>query len=97
MVRGAVVAGNSRPVQAEHHGQVVQADVQVGLVEGSAQERGVEGYHGAESTHGHPSRRRHRMLLGDAHVKEPVAKSLAKRQETGGVRHGSRDGHHFGP
>ena len=47
-------------------GRPVQPDVEVGLVEGAAEEGGVDGHHRAQPGHGHAGRRGHRVLLGDA-------------------------------
>ena len=92
MVRGSVVAGDAGTVEAEHDGQAVQADVVGDLVDGSREERGVDGEDRAQPTHGHPGRRGDRVLLGDADVDEPAGEALAEGEEAGGVGHGGRDG-----
>ena len=79
VVRGAVVAGDAGPVEAEDDGQVVQADVEVGLVEGPAEERGVDGDDRAEAAHGHAGRGGDGVLLGDADVDEAVGEALLER------------------
>ncbi len=53
VVRRAVVAGDAGPVEAEHDGLAVQADVEVGLVEGPGEERRVEGDDGSQAAHRH--------------------------------------------
>jgi hypothetical protein len=49
VVAGAVVACDAGPVESEDHGQPVQADVQVGLVEGAAEKRRINGHHRAQA------------------------------------------------
>ena len=95
VVRGAVVTGDTRPVQAEHDREAVEADVQVGLIEGPAQERGVQGDHRAKAAHGHAGCRGHRVLLCDAHVEAAVGETVAERKEARGIGHRRGDGHHL--
>jgi hypothetical protein len=40
-----------------------------------AKEGGVNGHDRAQTAHGHPGAHRHRVLLGYAHVEEPVGEA----------------------
>ena len=97
MVTGPVVAGDAGPVEGEDHGEAVQADVEIGLVEGAAEERGVDGHHGPEPRHGHAGGGRHGVLLGDAHVEEPVGELGLEGEEPGRAGHRRGDGDDLGP
>ena len=94
---GAVVAGDAGAVEAEHHGQAVEADVVGDLVDGPREERGVHGDDGAQAAHGHAGGRGDGVLLGDADVDEPAGEALAEREQAGGVGHGRGDGDELGP
>ncbi len=69
---GTVVAGDAGAVEDEDDRQVQQADVEVGLVEGPREERGVDRDDRLQSAHGHAGRGGHGVLLGDADVEEAV-------------------------
>ena len=55
---GAVVAGDAGAVGHEHHRQLVEADVEVDLVDGPGEERRVDRDDRSEAAHGHAGRRR---------------------------------------
>ena len=93
---GAVVTGDTGPVEHHHHRQAVQADIEVRLVEGPAEERGVHRHHRAHPGHGHARRGGHRVLLGDADIDEPLREARFERQEPGGPGHGRGDRHDAG-
>ena len=80
VVAGPVVAGDAGPVQGEDDGQAVQAHVEVGLVEGPAEERRINGHHGPQAAHGHAGGRGDSGLLGDADVEKPVRPAGLERQ-----------------
>jgi hypothetical protein len=96
VVRGAVVAGDAGPVEAEEHRLAVEGDVEVDLVDGPGQEGRIDGDHRPQATHRHARRRCDGMLLGDADVEAAVREALAERQQAGRVGHGGRDRHEFG-
>ena len=81
MVAGPVVAGDPGPVEGEDDGQAVQPHVEVGLVEGAAEERGVDRHHGSQPGHGHAGGGGHGVLLGDADVEETVGELGLEREE----------------
>ncbi len=83
VVAGAVRAGDAGPVQGEDDRQAVQAHIQVGLVEGPAEERGVDGDHRPQAAHRHARRGRHCGLLGDADVEEAVRPAVCEGQQPG--------------
>ena len=74
-----VVAGDAGAVEAEHHGQAVQADVEDDLVERPGEERGVDGDDRAQPAHRHAGGGGDRVLLGDADVEEAVGEALRER------------------
>ncbi len=96
MVTGPVVTGDPGPVEREDHGEPVQPDVEVGLVEGAAEERGIDGDHGPEPGDGHAGRGGDGVLLGDADVEEPVGELGLEREEAGRAGHRGGDGHDLG-
>ena len=96
VVRRTVGAGDAGPVEAVDVRQFVEADVEVGLVERPAEERGVHGDDGPQPTHRHARGRGDRMLLGDADVEDAVGEALLEGQEAGGARHGRGDRHQLG-
>ena len=91
---GTVVTGDPGPVEGEDHRQPVQPDVEVGLIEGPAEEGGVDGHHRAEPGHGHAGGGGHGVLLGDAHVEEAVRVLGLEGQQARRPGHGGGDGHH---
>ena len=93
MMARAVVAGDAGPVEHEDDRAAVQADVEVGLVEGPAEEGGVHGHHGAQPGHGHAGGRGHLVLLGDADVEEALGEASLKGKEPGGPGHGGGQCH----
>ena len=68
----AVLADEPGPVDGDQHRLVVLADVVDRLVEGPLEERRVERDDRSHAAHREPGRERHRVLLGDADVEEPV-------------------------
>src|SRR6266581_7376380 len=92
----AVVAGDAGPVEGEDHRQAVEAHIEVGLVEGPAEERRIEGHHGPQPAHGHPGCRGHRLLLSDAHVEEAPWPAGTEGPEPSRPGHGGGNGHHPG-
>ena len=68
VVRGAVVAGDAGPVEAEHHRLAVEADVVDDLVDGPGEERGVDRDDRAQAAHRHAGGGGDGVLLGDADV-----------------------------
>ena len=95
MVGGAIVAGHARTIEAKEHRQVVQAHVQVHLVERPGEEGGVHGEDRPQPHHGHAGGRGHGMLLGDAHIEDPIGEPLHHGQQPNGVGHGGGQGHHL--
>ena len=92
VVAGTVVTGDAGPVEGEDDREAVEADVQVGLVEGPGEEGRVDGHHRAESGHGHAGGGGDGVLLGDADVEEAVGVGGLEGEEAGGTGHGRRDG-----
>ena len=96
VVAGPVVTGDPGPVEDEDHRKAVQPDVEVGLVEGAAEEGGVDGHHRSQPGHGHAGGGGDGVLLGDAHVEEPVGELGLEGEEPGRAGHGRGDGHDLG-
>ena len=97
VVAGPVVPGDPGPVEREDHGQAVQPHVEIGLVEGAAEERGVDRHHRPQPGHGHAGRGGDGVLLRDAHVEEAVGELGLEGEEPGGSGHRRGDGHDLGP
>ncbi len=93
VMTGAVVAGDAGAVEDDHHRQAVKSDVEVGLVEGAAEEGRIDRHHRPHAGHGHPGRGGDRVLLGDAHVDESLGEPGLEGQQTGRTGHGRGDGH----
>ena len=73
-------------------GAAVEADVEVGLVEGAAEEGRVDGDHGSDAAHGHAGGRGDLVLLGDADVEEAVGEAGLEGEQPGGPGHGRGQG-----
>ncbi len=80
-------------VEDEDDGQVQEADVEVGLVEGPREERGVDRDDGFESAHRHARRRGDGVLLGDADVEEPLGELRLEVEQSGRSGHRRGDRH----
>ena len=93
VVAGAVVTGDPGPVEHHGDGQLVQRHVHHDLVERPVEERRIDRDHRVHPAHRQPGRRRHRVLLGDADVEQPIREVLAERRQPGGAGHGRGDGH----
>ena len=72
LVARAVLADEPGPVDRDQDRLVVLADVVDGLVEGPLEEGRVERHDRPHPAHRQPGRERHRVLLGDPDVEEPV-------------------------
>ena len=96
VVRGAVVADKSRPVEREDHGDVLQRDVLHEHVEGPLQEGRVDRHDGLHAGQRQARGKDDGVLLGDAHVVEAAGKLDLETFEAGALRHGGGDRHHPG-
>jgi hypothetical protein len=96
VVGRSVVAGDASAVDAEHHGEPVQADVEVDLVESAAEEGRIHRHDRAQPGHRHAGGRGDGVLLGDADVEEAGGEARLERQQPGGPGHGRRQGDHAG-
>ena len=65
------------------------------LIVGALHECGVNGSKRFHPLHGQTSRKGHRVLLRDAHVKGALGESTAEFVDAGAARHGCRDRHHL--
>ena len=72
LVARPVLAHEPGPVDGQEHGLVVLAHVVDGLVEGSLQERRIQGDDRAQAAHREAGRERHGVLLGDPDVEEAL-------------------------
>ena len=96
VVARAVRAGHPGAVQGDGDRQLVQRHVHQQLVEGPVEERRVDGHHRVQAGHRQARGHSHRVLLGDAHVVNPVRVGGLERGEADRVQHGGGDGHHVG-
>ena len=92
----AVGANDAGPIQHKGDRQVLDADVVNQLVVGTLQEGAVNSHDGLEPFAGHASRHGDGVLLGDAHIKILIGKSLLQQIKSGAGGHGSGDAHHGG-
>ena len=92
MMGRPVLAHQSGAIEAQHHGQFLDAHVVHYLVVGTLQERGIDGDEGAITLNGETGGEGDGVLLTDAHIHEPVGMPLAETVRTRPFRHGCRDG-----
>uniref|UniRef100_J1RUT9 Dehydrogenase n=1 Tax=Streptomyces auratus AGR0001 TaxID=1160718 RepID=J1RUT9_9ACTN len=92
VVRGAVGAGDTGPVQDEGDPALVQRHVHQHLVEGAVEEGGVDGEDRVQAAGGHTGRGDRGVLLGDADVVDAVGEGLGELVQSDGLQHGRRDG-----
>ena len=92
MMRGAVVAGEARPIHAEDNGELLQSNVVDDGIEGALQEGGVDGAERAEPARGHSGGEDDRVLFGDADVEVAFGMMRPEKIEAGAVGHGGGDG-----
>jgi hypothetical protein len=89
---GPVVAGDAGAVEDEHDVLVVQADVEVGLVERAGEEGRVDRDDRQLAGVGHAGGAGHRVLLGDPDVDHLRRRAGRERQQPGRPRHRGGDG-----
>ena len=93
VVARAVVAGDPRAIEHERHARVVQRNIHEHLVERAIEEGCVNGEDRVHPGEREARRRRHRMLLGDAHVDDAVGVLARERAKANGLKHRRRDRH----
>ena len=88
-----VPSSPTRPgaVDGDEDRLVVLADVVDGLVEGALEERRVERDDRPHPAHRQAGRHRHRVLLGDPDVEEPVRELGLELRQAGAGRHAGGD------
>jgi hypothetical protein len=69
---GAVITGDAGSIEHGHDRPALESE---GLVEGSGKRRRSKWSRPGADRHGHPGGHRHRVLLGYAHVEEPVGEA----------------------
>ena len=90
----AVGAHQPGSVHAEHHVEPIQRHILQHHVVAPLQKAGIHGENRLQALLGHTARHRHRVALGDAHVKQPLGILLRKGGQTCAVWHGRRNGAH---
>ena len=75
-------------VEAEHHVEVLKSHVVDDLVVRPLHERGVDVAERHESSRGHARAERHRVLLGNAHIKRPVGHLFHHELQAASAGHG---------
>jgi hypothetical protein len=93
VVARAVVAGDAGPIEHEDDRAPVQPDIEVGLIEGPAEEGRVDGDDRADAGHAHAGGRGDLVLLGDAHIEEAGREAGLEGQQSGRTGHGRGHGH----
>ena len=91
MMRLTVRADEPRAVDAEEHGQVLQAHVVQHLVERALEEGGVQADDGAHAALRHARSHRDGVLLADADVEKAGGELCRKVRKSHAVRHGGGD------
>ena len=91
LVAGAVLADEARAVDREQHRGVVLAHVVDRLVERPLEERRVQRHDRAHAAEGEARGERHRVLLGDADVDEPLGVRRLELRQAGAGRHAGGD------
>ena len=91
VVRRAVGADESRPVDREHDGQILQRHVVDQLIVAALQERRIDGDDGLHAVAREARGEGHRMLLGDADVEVAIGKFLREADEPRAFAHRRRD------
>ena len=88
---GSVGPHQTGAVQRKHHGQVLQCHIVNQLVVCPLQKGGINGHHGFEPFAGQTGGKRHRMLLGNAHIVVTVWKTAVKLHHARALAHGRGD------
>ena len=91
VVAGTIRAGDPGPVEHHRDGQLMQRHVHRDLVERAVEECRIDRHHRVQSAHRQPGRRRHRVLLGDADVEQPIREALPECGQASGSGHGRGD------
>ena len=94
VMRRPVFAHQSRAVEAEHHRQMPNRAVVQNVVVGALQKRRIDRAHRPHSRCGHARGKRHRVPLGDPHVKEMVGMRLRVLDEPRAFLHRRRNRDH---
>ena len=92
VVRLAVSAHETRPVNAQHHMQAIQRHILKQLVVAPLQKAGVYGKHRNKSLLRHAARHGHGMSLGNTYVKKAVGIFPGELRQSGALLHGGGDG-----
>ena len=95
MMRRAILTDQARTVQADGHGQILQANVMDHLVIGALSKCRIECDNRVHAGCSHAGRHRHRMFFRDPHIEKAFGVYLAKSLESGTGRHGRCDGQHI--
>ena len=86
-----VVAHIARPVDAEHHRQILHADIEDHFIISPLKEGGIDGHKGAFPLQGQSAGKTDRMLLCDSHVKDPFREQFDHGFQSGSVQHRCTD------
>ncbi len=81
------------PVNRKAHGQALDCHVMHDLIVTALQECGVKRAEGFQAPRGHPCRKGHSMLFGNAHIKAAAREAFGKQVQAGAIGHGGRDRH----
>ncbi len=93
VVRGAVVAGDPRPVEDERDRQLVQRDVEQHLVERAVEKGRVDGDDRVQPTRREPGRGGDGVLFGDADIEGALREAATELAEAGRLAHRGGDRH----
>ena len=97
VVAGTVRAGHARAIEHERDAGAVKCDVHHHLIERAIHERRVDRHDRVQAAEGQTGGGGHRMLLGDAHVVDPIGEPLGEGQQARGSEHRRRDADDIGP
>ena len=93
VVGHAVLAHDAAPVEAHHHGQILDRDVVDHIVVSPLHERRIDVAERHHARSGHPGREGHGMALGDTHVEATRRHGVHEHVHRTPRRHGRRDAH----
>ena len=92
MMRGPVVAHKPGPIHSENHMKIQHGHILKNLVVGSLEKGGINRHHRDHALLGKAACHGDRVLLRNAHIKQPLRETAHEAQQTGTAGHGCCNG-----